>query len=333
MFGKMRPEFSNPWKKHFSGCPKFGRTVSVMLAVGLLLAPACRRPTAPAALPKPAALEPAAVDGQRALETVRQIVELGPRNAGTTGAAKTAQYLQEALKKRGVEASVDEFEDPSPAGTSVFRNVIGRLPGRGEGMIILGSHYDTKSGIPDFAGANDSASSSALLLELAEVMAKAPALGPEVQFAFFDGEECMKHYGPSDGLHGSRHMARKLVADGRARKVKAFLLLDMIGDKDLSVTVPRNSTPSLVSAVFQAAHDENVRSKFSLYPYEVGDDHEPFLTAGIPAVDLIDFLYGSAPGLNDYWHTSQDTLDKISADSLGAVGRVVIRVVNGLLKD
>lgn len=311
--------------------PGIGKKLLRVLAATLLLAGGCRRsaPTPPAAAPPQ--LDPAAVDGQRAFEAAREIVELGPRDAGTAGAAKAAVHLQAELVNRGLDAAIEDFTDVSPKGDTVFRNVIGRLPGRGEGMIILGSHYDTKSGIEGFQGANDSAASSGLLLELAQVLAEGPELGPEVLFVFFDGEECMKHYGPSDGLHGSRYMAGRLVKEGRAKDVKAFILLDMIGDKDLSVTIPRNGTASLISTVFQAAHAEGVRSKFSLYPFQIGDDHDAFFGAGMPAVDIIDFQYGSAPGRNDYWHTAQDTLDKISAESLGTVGRVVVRVINRLI--
>ncbi|MFH0953393.1 MAG: M28 family metallopeptidase [Verrucomicrobiota bacterium] len=317
--GKKSRRFSNHWK-----------SLDLILAalLGSLLLSCSKKPEV---APPPPQLDPALVDGQRAFEEARALVELGPKEAGTKGTLKAARYLAEALKRRGVEASIHEFTALSPRGETTFRNVVGRLAGKGQGLIILASHYDTKSGIEGFLGANDSAASSALLLELSQGMAKGPALGPDVLFVFFDGEECMKHYGPSDGLQGSRHMAAQLVRDGRAKQVKAFILLDMVGDRDLSVTVPRNGTPSLISAVFEAAHEENVRSKFSLYPFEIGDDHDPFFAAGMPAVDIIDFHYGSAPGRNDYWHTPEDTLDKISAESLGTVGRVAIRVVNRLL--
>ena len=231
-----------------------------------------------------------------------------------------------------MKADVDEFNEPSPRGPVIFRNVIGRLPGQGQGLIILCSHYDTKLGMPaGFQGANDSASSSAAVLELARVIAKGPAVPPEIWFVFFDGEECMEHYGPGDGLRGSQRLAKQLVKAGRAKQVKGVILLDMIGDKDLSVTIPRNSTPAIASAVFDAARAENVRDKFSLYPFEIGDDHDPFFVEDMPVVDIIDFQFGSQPGANDYWHTAEDRLDKISPESLAIIGRVVLRVVNGLV--
>ncbi len=154
-----------------------------------------------------------------------------------------------------------------------------------------------------------------------------------IVIAFFDGEECRHSYTARDGLHGSRHAARALCLNRRADQIRAVIILDMIGDKDLTVTIPRNSTSDLVAHVFRAAEAEKVRAKFSLMSGALLDDHQPFLDAGMPAVDLIDFEYGSAPDRNDYWHTPQDTLASLSAESLGTVGRVVIRVLNDLMRE
>jgi len=270
--------------------------------------------------------------GTRAFNELRQIVDLGLRDAGTPGAEKAARYIQKRLIEKGVEANIDEFKDYSPKGETVFRNVIGRIPGRGEGMIILGSHYDTKSGMGEgFEGANDSGSSTAALIELAEILAAGPEPGPEIIFAFFDGEECMKRYGRNDGLHGSKHLVKQLHEQGKLKDIKAMILLDMIGDKDLNVTIPRNSSPKLVSIVFSAAKEEGVRTQFSLYPFEVGDDHAPFFEKGVPAIDFIDFYYGSASGKNDYWHTADDRIEHTSAKSMETVGRIVIHLLNSLL--
>jgi len=292
----------------------------------------CRPAPAPGARPA-ARLDPAAVDGGRALEEVAALVALGLRDAGTPGAAAAAAHIRDRLRAVGVEAEIDEFEDDTPLGPMVFRNVIGRLPGRGEGLIVLGSHFDTKRGMPEgFQGANDSGSSTGLLIELARVLKAAPTLGPEIRFAFFDGEECAVAYGPRDGLHGSRRMARELVERQRARDTLAVLVLDMIGDRDLTVTIPRNTHPGLARALFAAAAEEGARDRFRLAPAAILDDHVPFLQAGMPAALLIDFEYGSGPGRNDYWHTAGDTMDKLSAESLALVGRVTIRFLNGMLR-
>ena len=298
-------------------------------ALGLALLVSChQKPAEPLAA---ARLDPAAFDGAKALEEAQSLVDLGPRDSATPGAEAAAKHLRDRLQASGVEASIDEFKAQSPMGEVVFRNVMGRLAGAGKGLVILASHYDTKSGIPNVRGANDSASSSGALLELARVMAKEPPLPFEVLFVLFDGEECMQHYGVSDGLQGSRYLAKKLVDEGRAADIKAMILLDMIGDRDLTVTIPRNSTPALISMVFDAAREDGTRERFSLSNLQIGDDHDPFFSAGIPAIDIIDFYYGSAPGRNDHWHTGADTMDKISAESLGTVGRVVLGMVNKLV--
>ena len=196
--------------------------------------------------------------------------------------------------------------------------------------MLIGAHYDTKVGIDGFVGANDSGSGAGLMIELARALQQTAPHPVEIRFAFFDGEEARVDYSPADGFHGSRHLAETMAADGSLTNVAAMILLDMIGDRDLSVTIPRNGAPWLLTLAFEAAHAEGVRQYFQLLPYAVGDDHEAFIARGVPAIDLIDFLYGSAPGKNDYWHTAQDTMDKVSAESLDAVGRVVLRRLAGI---
>lgn len=303
--------------------------IGVLLVVGLALAGCAKAP--PLAEPSPA-FDSAQVDGQKAYEEVERLVALGLRDSGTEGARKAAEHIKARLEALGVSADIDAFRDSSPKGEIVFRNVIGRIPGTGTGLIVIGSHYDTKVGMKEgFEGANDSGSSTGLLLELGRVLAQGPRVEPEIVLAFFDGEECMVRYGPRDGLHGSRRLAKQIAEEGKAQQVVAVIILDMIGDKDLTVTFPRNSTPRLVSLGYEAAHEENVRSKFTMYPVAIGDDHVPFMLEGMPAVDFIDFYYGSAPKRNDYWHRPTDTMDKISAESLGIVGRVTVRMINKLL--
>lgn len=299
----------------------------LLMSAGLLVNGCREKPTV-----APAIIDPALVSGTQALAEVREFIALGRRDAGTAGAQKVADYLLARLKQLGVTNSViDAFDEEYPGGRATFRNVLGTIRGAGNRWIILGSHFDTKSGISDaFQGANDSGSSTGLLLELGRGLSQQKNLPFNILLAFFDGEECRRQYGPQDGLHGSRRLARQLQQDGRATNVQAVIILDMIGDRDLSVTLPRNGAPALMTAVFKAAETAGVRDKFSLAANAVLDDHQPFLDAGLPAVDVIDFQYGSAPGQNDYWHTPEDTLDKLSADSLALVGRVVIRVVNDI---
>lgn len=309
---------------------------AIWLVSGLLLAAGCgpraAEPVPAAAVATEAARPPVAVSGESALAEVRDFVALGNRDAGTEGAKKAAEYLFDRLRALGVEAEIQEFREAAPRGETVFRNVLGRIPGGDGRIVLLGSHYDTKAGIAGFAGANDSGSSTGLLLELARVLKANGPHGAEIRFAFFDGEECLERYGPQDGFHGSRHLAASMAADGSLSNTAAMILLDMVGDKDLTITIPRNSEPALISLAFDSARAEGVRDRFGLFPGMISDDHEAFRARGVPAIDLIDFEFGSAPGLNDYWHTAQDSMDKVSAESLETVGRVVVRMVAELAR-
>ena len=267
--------------------------------------------------------------GTNALERVRRLCELGPRDALTPGAEAAAKWIADELSAIGLVSDTDTFDDPAPDGTSrLFRNVTATVPGTGKGQILLLSHYDTKSGISDhFIGANDGGSSTGLLLELAAYFVRNSPV-PSVTFAFLDGEECRRAFSDTDGLHGSRHLARKMRKAGRG--ANAVILLDMVGDRNLRLTLPRNGTAHLKTALLDAAAAQGVRSKVGLLSYDMVDDHVPFLDAGFPAIDLIDFEYGSAPGLRDYWHTDADTLDKLSSESFQVTGAIVIQLISDL---
>ncbi|MBI3985980.1 MAG: M28 family peptidase [Lentisphaerae bacterium] len=313
----------------------------LLLILALLFAPfgCARKPAADAV-----SWDPARLQGTNALVETRRFVELGPKIAGTPGAETAAASLYARLQALGLKASLDVFTEPAPGGPTVFRNITAELQGRGSrsdhsrsdrgltsNWVVLCAHYDTKSGIGEsFAGANDSGSGTGLLLELGRALRDGRPHNVNVLLAFLDGEECKKTYGAMDGLHGSRRLARQLHQDGRSGNVRGVILLDMIGDRDLTITLPRNGSIALVSQVLTAAGEEGARLNFTLSTMTITDDHQPFLDAGMPAVDLIDFEYGSAPGKNDYWHTAADTMDKLSADSLQTVGRVVIRTLNRL---
>jgi glutaminyl-peptide cyclotransferase len=270
-------------------------------------------------------------DGEKAFSETEALVKIVPRNAGSGGARRAAVHLESRLKAFGLKTAMDTFSEETPSGKMFFNNVLGHLPGKTNRLIVLASHFDTKSGIaPDFQGANDSGSSSGVLMELARVLAEHAPFKTGFLVAFLDGEECRTEYGPHDGLHGSRRLAQRIFDADDAKRVEAVIVLDMVGDNDLKISVPRNSHRGLVKELFAAAHETGVRSQFSLGTGSVLDDHVPFQIAGMPAVDIIDFEYGSAPGLNDYWHTPEDTLDKLSVQSLQTVGAVILRMVENL---
>lgn len=297
--------------------------------VSRIVSPARKQVTPSVPRPGPQ-LDPRQLDGTNVLEEVKNFVALGPRVSGTDGAEKAARYLADRLKKLGMDPIIEEFTQATPKGNMVFRNVWAVREGSRNKVILIVSHYDTKSGIGDnFVGANDSGSSTGLLLELARVLVESPRIDVDIMLAFVDGEECSFSYTAKDGLHGSRHLAKTLWGNRRTANVLGVFVVDMVGDKDLTMTIPANSSPELTTLVFRSAREEGVRLHFSLVPAII-DDHVPFLDAGMPAVDLIDLQFGSTPGKNDYWHTEEDTLDKLSAHSLQIVGRVLIRSVNKL---
>lgn len=275
--------------------------------------------------------------GVRAMDELKRFVALGERVSGGGGAARAADYLSARLREFGYDVLTDAFQDETPHGPAPFRNIIARRGGGAPGgthdpMVILAAHYDTKAGIPGFIGANDSGSGTAVLLEIARVLSRSPAPARgEIMVAFLDGEECRVAYAARDGLHGSKRLAAQLVKNGDAPRVRGVLVLDMVGDRDLSLMLPESSSPAVVRAVLDAARDEGVRECFQYGPGDILDDHASFISEGIPAADLIDFRYGSAPGLNDLWHTPLDTPDKLSPHSLEITGRVTLRAIRHLL--
>ncbi|HSM87389.1 MAG TPA: M28 family peptidase, partial [Candidatus Limnocylindrales bacterium] len=276
------------------------------------------------------------IDANRAWQYVKEIIALGPRWDGSPGQKKLGSYLHAKLKNVDVEE--DAFVSETPAGKIPMRNIVAKFTGTKDGIIVLGSHIDTNYPLRDttFIGANDGASSTALLLAIADQLRGRKLEGYSVWLAFLDGEESIPSSRPGDlrwddnqSLYGSRHLARKWQQDGTSKKVKAFILLDMIGDKDLDVLRDTNSTPWLEDLVGEAARRLGYQSYFFELTGGVEDDHTPFAQVGIPVADVIDIDYGYR---NSFHHTTQDTLDKLSPNSLQVAGNVVletIRLVNG----
>jgi Zn-dependent M28 family amino/carboxypeptidase len=255
------------------------------------------------------------VDGAAALRHVERLVAIGPRVAGTPGGERARAYIVSELRQLGVRADVRAFEADTPHGRLRMANVIAVLPGRRRDVILLGGHYDTKY-FKDFTfvGANDGGSSAALLLAMARALAGTPH---EYTYwlVWFDGEEARVSWTSTDSLYGSRHLAADLARGGALPR--AMVLVDMIGDRDLGILRESSSTPWLTDIVWASAARLGYARHFLPTTMAVEDDHAPFLAAGVPAAVLIDFDFPP-------WHTRDDTLDKVSAQSLATVGDVVL---------
>ena len=271
---------------------------------------------------------PPTFDGDRAMQYVKDIVKFGPRPLGSANHKKVEDYLDSRLK--GDQVEDDIFTADTPVGKFPVHNIIARFPGTKDGIIIVASHYDTNYPLKDtsYVGANDGASSSALLLELANQLRGKTRDGYSVWLVWDDAEEAMKPDTEmpfmDDSLYGITHLAEKWQADGTLKNVKAFLLADMIGDADLEVEKDLNSTPWLENVVYEAATRVGYQSHFFTRTNQVSDDHLPFIKRGVPSADLIDFTYGYN---NVFWHTPQDTVDKLSPKSLQIVGTVVLETI------
>jgi Zn-dependent M28 family amino/carboxypeptidase len=276
------------------------------------------------------AVPPPAFDSARAMQYVKEIVAFGPRPIGSANHKKVEDYIHSHLKDDVVED--DSFTVNPTEGTFPVHNIIAKFPGTKDGIIVIASHYDTNYPLRNttYIGANDGASSSALLLEIANQMRGKKRDGYSVWLVWDDGEESMRlpWYDP-ESLYGVRHLAQKWQDDGTLKKIKAFLLEDMIGDADLNIEREENSTPWLEDLVFQAATRLGYQSHFFGRTIAVDDDHMPFIQRSVPSVDLIDLDYGYG---NVFWHTTQDTVDKLSPKSLEIVGTVTLETVQMLDK-
>ena len=273
-----------------------------------------------------------AADAHDAYELAAEFVRsCTPRDAGTIRGRLAANWLMDRASRSGADAFIDSFKAETPDGVKSFANVVVEFKGTKENApwIVLLSHFDTPPNIgKGFEGANDGASTSALLVSLVNAVRRAGAQGDNVAFIWTDAEECRVAYAENDGLQGAKHAVAQFKAKQRA--VKAAIGLDMLGDRDLHIRMPANGTVQLQNAVFEAAKRAGQEGLVSLGRDTVKDDFAVFLDAGCPAVNLIDFEYGSAPGRNDYWHTVHDTIDKISDESLLKAGMLVAELLNML---
>jgi glutaminyl-peptide cyclotransferase len=255
-------------------------------------------------------------DAQRAMRDLRRQVAIGPRHSGSPGGRREVRLIRRRLRAAGLDGV--SVQEP-------WRNVVARIRGTEPGVVVVGAHHDTKDGIPGFVGANDGASGVAVLLEMARVLRR-PFPGPSLALAFFDAEEARGDRPfESDGARGSKQFVRYGLRDERRQgsprlnRIDAMYLLDLVGDCDLQIPREANSDPGLYSRL--------QGPPFGGRTGGILDDHIPFLQRGIPAVDVIDFTYGPGPTPGAYWHTPEDTLDKVCTRSLGLVGRAVIKAL------
>ena len=268
----------------------------------------------------PASEKTGGFDGQRAFQHVADLVAIGPRTAGTDGNHRAQDYIIGQLKGFGCPVDPEAFHTPTPIGDTEMKNIVVKIPGNSSDIVLFLTHYDTKR-LPNFVGADDGGSSTGVALELARLLCpRKNAL--TVWIAFLDGEEAFNPtvWKDPDNTYGSRELAARMAISGDLRRVKSVLLVDMIGSRDLRIKRDSNSTSWLTDMVWSTALHLGYGDIFVSSSTAVEDDHIPFLRRSVPAVDIIDLEI-------PYWHTPQDTLDKLSPRSLALVGHVLIAVV------
>lgn len=271
-----------------------------------------------------------AFDGERALNYTGDVVAFGPRPVGSDALEQTRQYIESTLQGFGLTVERDEFVGETPVGDIPMANLIAAVPaaeGAPDGpVIILSGHYDTlRSEGFDFVGANDAGSSTGILLEFGRVLVENPPPLP-VWLVFFDGEEALVAWSDTDSRYGSKHMASRMEEAGELDTIGAMILVDMIGDADLSFPQDTNGEQWLNDLVWETAADIGYSEVFAPGSQAMEDDHLPFTRRGVAAIDLIDFGYGpggyGSGGRN--WHSPFDTMDKLAASSFQAIGETVL---------
>jgi hypothetical protein len=296
---------------------------AVLAGVVLLAAVGCEG--RPSAAPAPPATGPAQAaapaaggfESARAWEHLRQMVAIGPRPAGSVQLRQTRAYITRQLSAIGLTVQEQPFVATTPLGRVEMVNLIVRLPGKRTDRILVTGHYDTKLFKNQvFVGASDGASSAAFLIELARVLAARPREFT-YDLVWFDGEEAVVEWRANDHTYGSRYYVQSEQKTKGLSTIRAMILIDMIGDRDLGIRRDSASTSWLNDLIWAAARRVGHGRSFLDEETRVEDDHIPFLEAGVPSVDIIDLDYPQ-------WHTPDDTLDHVNARSLQIVGDVVL---------
>jgi glutaminyl-peptide cyclotransferase len=273
-----------------------------------------------------------AFNSQQSFAYTVQIAAFGERWPGSSGHQKTEDLIHQILQKDGARIESDDFTASTPRGPVPVHNIIGKFNVTADPrqpIFILAGHYDTlfKTG---FIGANDGASSTAILLSFADALAHQKTR-MQIWLVWTDLEEAVHSFDNGDGLYGSTHLAKRLAADGYVPRIRGFFLLDMIGDKDLGVARETNSSAELQRVIAQAANQLGYGPYFFQYEGSIIDDHAPFLEIGVPAVDVVDAEYGPMgpryDSMGEYHHSNADTMDKVSQHSLEIVGRTILLTI------
>lgn len=306
---------------------------SVAGATANSVAPQSPAPAEPA-LP---ASQTGGFDGAKAYDFTAKLVSFGPRPPASDAIHRTQDYLRAQLQSFGCQIDEDDFHAQTPIGEVAMKNLVAKSPGTGKGIILLLTHYDTlrnenprlkKTGTsPDFVGAVDAGSSTGVMLELARLLCPQKGSANSVWIAFLDGEESFVDWDSNnDNTYGSRQMAARMAASGDLKHIKAVLLADMVGPYNLKIKKDQNSTPWLTDLIWKIATKLGYKDYFLPASTAVSDDHLSFTHRNVPAIDIID--------LDDYpyWHTTEDTIDKVSPRSLSIVGHVFLETVNELQK-
>jgi len=275
------------------------------------------------------------VSGTAIYAVTKQLLDVAPKRFyGSPGHLAAENFIKSHFtpEDKDHRLEIDSFTAATPAGLQSLRNIIVKYPGKKDGIIVLGSHYETNYPLKDigFVGANDGACTSALLIEFGEYFRAHPPQGYSVYLVFFDGEEAVKEWGPSDSLYGSRHLAAKWSQDGTLSKIRGFLLADMIGDKNLDIDLDGNSDPHMVELLKEAAKNTGHLAALSKDTTPIEDDTLPFHKRGVPVLDVIDYDYGphDQKHPDGYHHTAEDTIDKISPQSLQTAADLFMELIN-----
>ena len=308
-----------------SGQPTSASSTTAPPAAGVAAPPAAAQSE-----PAPPADQTGGFDGAKAFDQVAKIVSFGPRPPASDGIHKVQQYISTQLKSEGCQVEQQDFHASTPKGDVAMQNIVAKAPGTGPGIILLLTHYDSLGSVENFVGAEDSASSTGMMIELARHLCAQK--GPNsVWMAFLDGEESFVNWDKdNDHTYGSRELAARMSVSGELKRVKAVILTDMIGQYGLKIPKESDSTKWLADLVWKTA--DRLGHKDVFINQEVGridDDHQSFLSRGVPSLDIIDLNDYISAG---YWHTPQDTLDKISPRNVAIVGYVVLESVGELQK-